>query len=546
MAYGSLLFGTATLLLLYLLYSRLRPSSTVAGRFPPGPPTAPFLGNIHQIPLTKPFLKFAEWGRTYGSHGLLGLQMGPNAKAVVLNNWTSVRDLLDLRGAVYSTRPYMPIVEYVVPPGDVHLAFMPYGARWRNIRKTMMDFLKNSEVDKLLPLQHAESVQLIRDILHDPERWRDYSTRMFGAVIMASVFGIRGTDISPEGKIMTFFDIQAVWSIIISQGGAPPLEIFPFLQYIPDFLTPWKRWKQKSESVKQRQHKLYHDLVVEAKTRIAEGKSQESFAAAVLRNNDKTEYSGDELDYILGFMLEAGSDTTASTFQTFTLAMATHPDLQAQLQEEVDRVFGPKVMPSASASSDDLPLLRACFYELLRWRPGAPMAIPHATTRDDVYEDMLIPKDTTIIMNTWAINHDPDEYEDPDTFDPSRFLKHPLGLKPTLNTMHEAPDESTEDTTTSYGFRRRNYGFGAGRRACAGQRMAENSMMMTMAKLVWSFDVVATRGAKQLDTSVHAWADAILMSPKHFDVQFVLRSENKKDVIEGEWQRADAFLRRFE
>ncbi|KAI8947779.1 cytochrome P450 [Xylaria longipes] len=546
MAYSSLLFGTATLLLLYLLYSRLRPSSTVAGRFPPGPPTAPFLGNIHQIPLTKPFLKFAEWGRTYGSHGLLGLQMGPNAKAVVLNNWTSVRDLLDLRGAVYSTRPYMPIVEYVVPPGDVHLAFMPYGARWRNIRKTMMDFLKNSEVDKLLPLQHAESVQLIRDILHDPERWRDYSTRMFGAVIMASVFGIRGTDISPEGKIMTFFDIQAVWSIIISQGGAPPLEIFPFLQYIPDFLTPWKRWKQKSESVKQRQHKLYHDLVVEAKTRIAEGKSQESFAAAVLRNNDKTEYSGDELDYILGFMLEAGSDTTASTFQTFTLAMATHPDLQAQLQEEVDRVFGPKVMPSASASSDDLPLLRACFYELLRWRPGAPMAIPHATTRDDVYEDMLIPKDTTIIMNTWAINHDPDEYEDPDTFDPSRFLKHPLGLKPTLNTMHEAPDESTEDTTTSYGFRRRNYGFGAGRRACAGQRMAENSMMMTMAKLVWSFDVVATRGAKQLDTSVHAWADAILMSPKHFDVQFVLRSENKKDVIEGEWQRADAFLRRFE
>ncbi|KAI0858776.1 cytochrome P450 [Xylaria cubensis] len=547
MAYSNLLFGTTILLLsLYLLYSRLRPSSPAGGNFPPGPPTVFFLGNIHQIPLTKPFLKFAEWGRTYGSHGLLGLRMGPNAKAVVLNNWTAVRDLLDLRGAIYSSRPYMPIVEYVVPPGNVHVAFMQYGAQWRNARKTIMDFLKHSEVDKLLPLQHAESVQLIRDILHDPERWQNYSTRMFGAVIMASVFGVRGTDISPEGKIMTFFDVQAEWAGVVAQGAAPPLEIFPFFKYVPDFLTPWKGWKQRLENVKQRQNKLYHDLVAEARTRIANGKGQDSFAAAVLGNNDKTKYSDKELDYLLGFMMEAGSDTTANAFETFILALATHPGLQAQLQEEVDRVFGPKAIPNASAGSDDLPLLRACFYELLRWRPSLPMALPHATTRDDVYEGMFIPANTTILMNSWALNHDPDEYENPDAFDPSRFLKHPLGIKSTLNTTDKVPDESIEDITTSYGFRRRNYGFGAGRRVCAGQRMAENSMMMTMAKLVWSFDVVATHGAAQLDTSVHAWTDAILMSPKHFDVQFIVRSENKRDVIEGEWQRADAFLQRYE
>jgi cytochrome P450 len=159
---------------------------------------------------------------------------------------------------------------------------------------------------------------------------------------------------------------------------------------------------------------------------------------------------------------------------------------------------------------------------------------------------MFIPANTTILMNSWAINHDPDEYENPYAFDPSRFLKHPLGLKPTLDTVNKAPDDSMEDTAADYGFRRQNYGFGAGRRVCAGQRMAENSMMMTMAKLVWAFDVVATRGATQLDTSVHAWTDAILMSPKQFDVQLVLRSEDKRDVIEGEWQHADAFLRRFE
>ncbi|KAI0111254.1 cytochrome P450 [Nemania sp. FL0031] len=543
MAYSSLILGTTTVLLLYLLYSKLRVPSAATSRFPPGPPTAPFLGNIHQIPLTKPFLKFAEWGRTYGSHGLLGLRLGPNAKAVVVNNWTAVRDLLDLRGAIYSSRPYMPIVDYIVPPGDVHMAFMPYGSQWRKARKTIMDFLKNSEVDKLLPLQHAESVQLIREILQSPEKWHDHSTRMFGAVIMASVFGIRGTDSSPEGKIMTFFDVQAEWAAVLAQGGAPPLEVFPFLKFVPDFLTPWRGWKQKLERVKRRQNKLYHDLLSEARTRVASGKGQDSFAAAVLRNNDKTGYTDEELDYLLGFMLEAGSDTTSSAFETFILALATNQGLQAQLQEEVDRVFGPKVMPNASASSDGLPLLRACFYELLRWRPSLPMALPHATTRDDVYEGMFIPANTTIIMNSWAVNHDPEEYDNPDAFDPSRFLKHPLGLKPSLNIVEKVPDDLVEDTDTSYGFRRQNYGFGAGRRVCAGQRMAENSMMMTMAKLVWSFDVVATA---HIDNSIHAWTNAILMTPKHFHVRLALRSEDKRDVIESEWQRADAFLRRFE
>ncbi|KAJ8119726.1 hypothetical protein ONZ43_g3385 [Nemania bipapillata] len=453
--------------------------------------------------------------------------MGPNAKVVVLNNWTSVRDLLDLRG-------------------NVHLAFMPYGSQWRTARKTVMEFLKSSEVDKLLPLQHAESVQLIHDILHNPERWRDYSTRMFGAVIMASVFGIRGTDISPEGKIMTFFDVQAEWSGIVAQGAAPPLEVFPFLKYIPDFLTPWKGYKRRLADVKRRQNKLYHDLASEAKTRIDSGKGQDSFAAAVFRNNHKTEYSQEGLDYLLGLMMEAGSDTTANVFETFVLALATHPKLQAQIYEEVDRVFGQKVMPFASASSDDLPLLRACFYELLRWRPSVPMAIPHATMRDDFYEGMFIPANTTILMNSWAINHDPDEYENPDSFDPSRFLKHPLGLKSTPDTTDKVLDESIEDADTSYGFRRQNYGFGAGRRVCAGQRMAENSMMMTMAKLVWAFDVVPAHADAQLDTSVHAWTDAILMTLKHFGVRFVLRSEDKRAVIEGEWERADGFLRKFE
>ena len=76
--------------------------------------------------------------------------------------------------------------------------------------------------------------------------------------------------------------------------------------------------------------------------------------------------------------------------------------------------------------------------------------------------------------------------------------------------------------------------------------MAENSMLITMAKLLWCFDVLPAADEK-LDVDVRtAYRDSILTGPKLFPVKFVLREEKKRNVIQQEWERADAFLRRYE
>ncbi|CAJ2512579.1 Uu.00g055940.m01.CDS01 [Anthostomella pinea] len=541
MAVYTLILGLLAPLVILGVIRLIRPSAQ-AINFPPGPPSVPLLGNLHQVPPKKSFLELAELNRTYGSRGLMGLRLGPSANVVVLSSWKAVRDLVDQRGAIYSSRPYVPLVEYVVPPpGDIHLVFTPYGPKWRKGRKTVTDFLKDSEVDKLLPIQDAESSQLMFELLQDPKRYYDHIPRCFGAVITASVFGTRGMDYSDTAIVKRFFDVQGEWAGMLGDGSFPPFDVFPFLRYVPDvLLTPWRGWRKRAESLKQRQNGLYRELLSGVRERVAKGQSQHCFLAGLLQHREKDGYSDVELEYIGGLLMEGGSDTTAAVFETFVLAMAAFPQLQKRAQKEADAFFGHDKMSSdEKPSSENLPFLKACFLESLRWRPSFPMNIPHATSQDDTYEGFFIPAGTTVLMNIWAIHHDPDEYEDADSFDPSRFLKHPLGLRANVDEEAKMPE--------TRGLRRPSYGFGAGRRVCPGQRMAENSLLMAMVKLLWSFDIVALPGPGQLDTSVlSGFRDAILTGPKHFGVDYVVRSEAKKKAIAQEWARADGFLKQYE
>jgi cytochrome P450 len=67
-----------------------------------------------------------------------------------------------------------------------------------------------------------------------------------------------------------------------------------------------------------------------------------------------------------------------------------------------------------------------------------------------------------LFANAWSIHRDEAEYEAPEEFMPERWLENRYGTK-----GQETPEEG----------RRELYGFGAGRRVCSGQMMAENSMV---------------------------------------------------------------------
>ncbi|KAJ6562395.1 hypothetical protein B0H19DRAFT_1234023 [Mycena capillaripes] len=90
---------------------------------PPGPPTLPFIGNIHIFPRQQLQYKFTEWAKIYGDVFSLKVM---HLTIIVLNSPTTVKEVIDKRGATSSNRPASIMVD-IVTPDNVNLGSGRYG-----------------------------------------------------------------------------------------------------------------------------------------------------------------------------------------------------------------------------------------------------------------------------------------------------------------------------------------------------------------------------------------------------------------------------------
>jgi cytochrome P450 len=202
------------------------------------------------------------------------------------------------------------------------------------------------------------------------------------------------------------------------------------------------------------------------------------------------------------------------------LYLSAYPDVQRRAHDEIDRVVGKSRSPTFS-DANQLPYIRAIGKEILRIRPLASMGIPHYATADINYKEHIIPKNSIIAISQYAIHYNQTLFPDPETFNPERYLKHPHGAA----VYAAAPDPYDRD----------HWDFGAGRRICPGMHLAENSMFITIAKILWAFDLVAPG---KVDLSHDAYEPGTMTIPKPFAVTFVCRDREIENALKGEWEVA--------
>ncbi|XP_046556086.1 cytochrome P450 2C42-like, partial [Haliotis rubra] len=170
----------------------------------------------------------------------------------------------------------------------------------------------------------------------------------------------------------------------------------------------------------------------------------------------------------------AGMDTSRFTLLWTLLTLAQHPDIQDKLHTEVDHVLGGREFPSVSDRSN-LPYTEAVLHESMRLHSVVPSGIPHKTLCDTKVGGYDIPKGTPVIINHYALHHDPEQWGDPHTFNPDRFLDQ--------NGKMAAKPESWLP-------------FSAGRRVCLGESVAKQELHLLLAGIMRHFKVSLPLGAK--------------------------------------------------
>jgi hypothetical protein len=100
----SITFYASLFALLVLIIYRLRNVGRRPAGYPPGPPTLPVIGNLHLMPKEKGHLQFQKWAEEYGP--IYSLILGTKVM-VVLSSDQAIKDLLDKRSSIYSSRPDM-------------------------------------------------------------------------------------------------------------------------------------------------------------------------------------------------------------------------------------------------------------------------------------------------------------------------------------------------------------------------------------------------------------------------------------------------------
>ena len=170
-------------------------------------------------------------------------------------------------------------------------------------------------------------------------------------------------------------------------------------------------------------------------------------------------------------MIFRGTDTTALLTEWVMAELVLNYDVQDKLHRELDLVVGNKYVADADVAK--LPYLQAIVKETLRVHPPGPLLSWARMSTSDVQlsNGMMVPANTTAMVNMWAITHDPKVWEEVLVFKPERFLKSEGGVDLDVRggDLRLAP-------------------FGAGRRVCPGKNLGLVTVSLWVAKLFQHFE----------------------------------------------------------
>jgi len=176
------------------------------------------------------------------------------------------------------------------------------------------------------------------------------------------------------------------------------------------------------------------------------------------RDEDGSAMSDEDVRDELVTLLLAGHETTAVALSWSWYLLSSHPLVQGRLHAELDAVLGGR--PPTADDMARLPYLRRILAESMRLYPPA-WIVERRALGDFLVRGARIPGGSLVYASPFLVHHDDRWYQDPERFDPDRWLSGRDGTRPKF----------------AY------FPFGAGTRVCIGEQFAWMEGMLILATI---------------------------------------------------------------
>ncbi|MDJ0634863.1 MAG: cytochrome P450 [Xenococcaceae cyanobacterium MO_188.B29] len=182
--------------------------------------------------------------------------------------------------------------------------------------------------------------------------------------------------------------------------------------------------------------------------------------------SDQKNFRLTENDLVMGTLSQftgAGTEFPRMILQWALLYMIIYPDIQAEVQKELDEVVGDQ-QPGLNHRGK-LPFTEACINEILRHAsPTNLPAVTYGTISDTTLEDYFIPQKTPVLVNYYSLTRDECYWQEPEQFNPYRFLN--------------------ENGTLRKNLLDKFYPFGIGPRRCLGEYLGRLQIFLFFTNLM--------------------------------------------------------------
>ncbi|KAL8216053.1 hypothetical protein R6Q57_022890 [Mikania cordata] len=438
----------------------------------PGPSGIPILGLLFVFTSNLTHRTLAKLSKTFNATPLMAFSVGLT-RFVISSHPDTAREILN--SPAFADRPVKESAYELL----FHRAigFAPYGDYWRNLRRISATHLFSPKrvsgygcfreklglklVNQVSSSMNCNGFVEVKKLLH------------FASLdnVMLSVFGKSYDDEVDE----------------LVTEGYELLGIFNWSDHFPIV------WWFDLQGVRKR----CRDLVTKVNVFVSEI-INEHRQRRVVNGGPTADYDGDFVDVLLDLELEnkfsesdmiavlwemifRGTDTVAILMEWILARMVLHPEIQARAQSEIEGVVGSD-RPVSDADLPYLPYLHAIVKETLRVHPPGPLlSWARLAIHDTQVGPHVIPAGTTAMVNMWAITHDGQIWDDPERFNPDRFIGQEVSIMG--SDLRLAP-------------------FGAGRRVCPGKTMGLATVELWLAQLLQNFKWVGSgSGSEPIDLS---------------------------------------------